>query len=499
MAAAALLLGATVAASSLWRGEALEHDDARSHVLVARRVLDNARPGLSQLGGVWLPLPHLLNAVPVLSDPLYRTGASAVAFSVAGYVLAVTSTLAFTRRLTGSRTAGVGAATVLALNPNVLYLTGTPMTEPLYLGLVAWGLASLARVIARPDDRPARCAAGAGLAGACLTRYDAWPVTIAALLLALSALRGPGDARARGWHAIAAVAAWPVLAVCGFLLHSHRSTGHWLATSGFFTADNVIALGRPVIAFDQVLQSACALTSTPLVVTAVLATLLVAGWGRPASRVRSCEALALAPWAALAFPWFGYVMGHPQHVRFGVPLAFAAAVGAGLVLPRVPGRVATVLVAGFAAISAGAVQDRAESPVAREARRGESSRASERAVTSCLASSVTPADRILASLGAVAPQVQALSVAGVHVRQVLHEGLGGEWLRALQAPPAGVRWILMSDAGRDVLARRAGERPSYLDGFREVCAGGRLRVFERVAPAEPGGPGRLQAAAPASR
>ena len=36
--------------------------------------------------------------------------------------------------LTGSRCAAVAGAAVFALNPNVLYLQATPMTEPLLLG-----------------------------------------------------------------------------------------------------------------------------------------------------------------------------------------------------------------------------------------------------------------------------------------------------------------------------------------------------------------------------
>src|SRR5436190_16662701 len=34
--------------------------DTYAHMLIARRLFDNATPGLAQLGGIWLPLPHLL-------------------------------------------------------------------------------------------------------------------------------------------------------------------------------------------------------------------------------------------------------------------------------------------------------------------------------------------------------------------------------------------------------------------------------------------------------
>ena len=44
-----------------WRNHAmLNYGDAVAHLHIARRVIDSHEPGLSQLGSVWLPLPHLL-------------------------------------------------------------------------------------------------------------------------------------------------------------------------------------------------------------------------------------------------------------------------------------------------------------------------------------------------------------------------------------------------------------------------------------------------------
>jgi hypothetical protein len=45
-------------------GAHLLHFDAKAHLVVARRVFDNITPGWSQLGAIWLPLPHILNALP---------------------------------------------------------------------------------------------------------------------------------------------------------------------------------------------------------------------------------------------------------------------------------------------------------------------------------------------------------------------------------------------------------------------------------------------------
>src|SRR4029077_3594698 len=113
----------------------LSHSAARGRLVVARRIADSLTPGWQQIGAVWLPLPHLLNAIPVQVDALYRTGASAVVISIAAFALATGALAWLILTLTDSAwAAGAGAAT-FALNPSVLYLQATPMTEPLLLGL----------------------------------------------------------------------------------------------------------------------------------------------------------------------------------------------------------------------------------------------------------------------------------------------------------------------------------------------------------------------------
>jgi len=83
IAGAVSAAGAAAAVHYYRLGLALSHYDARAHLVVARRIFDSLTPGWQQVGAVWLPLPHLLNAIPVQVDAWYRTGASAVAISIA--------------------------------------------------------------------------------------------------------------------------------------------------------------------------------------------------------------------------------------------------------------------------------------------------------------------------------------------------------------------------------------------------------------------------------
>src|SRR5437868_13524949 len=60
----------------LSRDQTFVHIDAIAHVNKARGLFDNFRPGLRQLGTVWLPLPHLVIAPFAAFDTLWRSGAA---------------------------------------------------------------------------------------------------------------------------------------------------------------------------------------------------------------------------------------------------------------------------------------------------------------------------------------------------------------------------------------------------------------------------------------
>src|SRR5437868_14070750 len=88
VAALTAIAGTLVAVHYARLGLTLSHYDARGHLVVARRIIDSITPGWQQIGAVWLPLPHLLNALPAQVDRFYRTGASGVAISVASFAMA---------------------------------------------------------------------------------------------------------------------------------------------------------------------------------------------------------------------------------------------------------------------------------------------------------------------------------------------------------------------------------------------------------------------------
>src|SRR3954470_3702704 len=133
---AALLL-AILSAGAVWfvmqHGYTLYSGDAASHLSIARRVTDSRTPGIDQVGTVWLPLPHLLMIRPAADDQLWRSGLAGAIPSATCFVLGAAFLFAAAKSVFASRAAGAAAASLLALNPNLLYLQSTPMTEPIFL------------------------------------------------------------------------------------------------------------------------------------------------------------------------------------------------------------------------------------------------------------------------------------------------------------------------------------------------------------------------------
>lgn len=170
---AAFLLGAL---AQWW---AHRHDvvfafwDAQAHLDIARRVTDSMTPGLQMLGTVWLPVPHLLLLPFTLVDAWWWNGLAGGLVGLGAYVVTVVSVHALLLRQTGyPRLAWLGTAFVL-LNPSLLYLQTTAMTEPVLLAAMTAAVALLDRW--RADGSPrVLLAAGALAALSVGSRYDGW-------------------------------------------------------------------------------------------------------------------------------------------------------------------------------------------------------------------------------------------------------------------------------------------------------------------------------------
>lgn len=96
----------------LEHGTILGYKDTLSHLLSGRRIVVGQQTGFGQVGGIWLPLPHLLIATLAWIDPLYRSGLAGSLFSMLAYVGTVVALYGVVLVATGDRLGGWVAAAV---------------------------------------------------------------------------------------------------------------------------------------------------------------------------------------------------------------------------------------------------------------------------------------------------------------------------------------------------------------------------------------------------
>lgn len=114
-------------------GLALAYNDARSHLDIGRRVVEGLKPGLAQLGSVWLPLPHFLMIPTIWIDFFWHSGLSGAIQSMVSYVVCGLLIYSYLKKLKVGIFGRILGVSVFALNLNVFYLTSTAMTELLLL------------------------------------------------------------------------------------------------------------------------------------------------------------------------------------------------------------------------------------------------------------------------------------------------------------------------------------------------------------------------------
>jgi len=217
-----MVVASTVATSVLaslwsWRHDAmLNYGDAVAHLHIARRVFDSHRPGLSQLGSVWLPLPHLLLLPFVAVYGWWANGIAGLIPSALAYIAGCAGIYRLARHWLRPSAAVVTLA-FFALNPNLLYLQTTAMTEPLFLCEMVWLAVWMVEWRGALNNDPPRAArllrcVALVLIAAVFTRYDGWILAVLAWTSVGVVQLRSSTLRSRSfWIASAAVVAAPLL------------------------------------------------------------------------------------------------------------------------------------------------------------------------------------------------------------------------------------------------------------------------------------------------
>lgn len=460
---AAAALSAAVWMVSVSHGAHLWHFDAKAHLVVARRVFDNITPGWRQLGAIWLPLPHMLNAIPAQSDVLYRTGLFASGLSFVAFLLGVSALGHAVARATRDSWAGVVAMAVPALNPGWLYLQSTPLTEPLFLGLTCGSVLFAVRFV--DQARLSDLIAGAACAGAaCLVRYEAWP--FAALLMSWMAwhARRPGRvAVALGLGLLGPILFYGVhaWAVSGIPFHAMNAENLTRAR-GELGPSLRLLLGGGRAAFGAGLPAAAALSLAAL------------GLLRSTRRARLLTPAIVAALAPASVTLTAYLAGHPEKARYVLLLAPALALA---LAAATAGR--RWLQAAALALAALQWAPAAPLAVLEEASLDRQDLVERAPVVAQLRRDYA-GGRLLVSLASLAPVVFETRI---HLREFVHEGNVGLWEHVAVDPAREVAWVLIAEG--DALDRVREYRPAFPESFVPVMRSGRVTIYRRAADLGP--------------
>ena len=455
----------------------LTHYDAKAHLVVARRVIDNITPGWQQIGAVWLPLPHLIQLFPTQIDFFYRTGVFGSLLSVMCFTVTAYAAARLIIATTGSTAGAMTAVGLLILNPNLLYLQATPMTEPLLLAVTFLAVLWLYEWASSNSDRiPWRL--HAVLFAAAWTRYEAWLVVAAALVGAwwVKGLR-------RTWR----LGIYPAVAVALFLVNSRITVGSWFVSGGFYVRDPTYD-GLPWKTLVSLWWGTHELSGYVVEIVGLVAA-AVAVWRALARRQDAAWLIPVSLFATAGLPFYAFVSGHPFRIRYMIPLVAACALFSGLAVGMMRGALLRrslplVLIGGLAIESP---LWTGTAPMIAEAQWDVPLSLNRRVVTRCLAAEYR-GEKILASMGSLAHYMQELSHAGLDIADFVNEGNGAIWELAMETGPAlHAGWMLVEEQaeGGDVLSQALARDPGFANGMARVCEGGGVALYRRL-PLEAG-------------
>jgi hypothetical protein len=471
----AVLIAAAVAMSaarwSFAHGYVLYYGDAEAHFDIARRILDSRTPGPEQIGTGWLPLPHILLIPFVIHADWWQTGIGGTIPSAACFAIAAIFLFAASERAFQSLPAAFAVMLVFLLNPNMLYLSTAPMTEPVFAASVA---ALLYATLWFRDSQSnwALLLAAAASNAASLTRYEGWFLIPFAALYFLIVAKNKWLAILFGALASLAPIAWLThnQFYNGDALEFYR--GQWSAMGIY---QRQLAQGMARYPGDHDWRKAVEYYSTavqlavgwPALILGA-AGIFVALWKRawwpllllalsPVFYVLSMHSSGTPIFVPTLYPYSWY---NTRYALAALPLAALCAGSLVMLLPKKWRWPAALIVAAIPAVSWTLHPESIcwkESEVNSVARRQWT-----RAAASFLAANYRPGDGIIFPFG---DMTGVLRQAGIPLREALHDGNGAAFGMALDRPELFLqsRWALAFSGDRIATAILRGDKrgPHY--------------------------------------
>jgi hypothetical protein len=514
---AALGLALVALAYGVRHGTLLLFGDAVAHLHIARRVFDSITPGYRQLGSVWLPLPHLLLLPFVSNMTWWRNGLAGACLSIPSYVLGCAGIYRLARMWLDTS----GAIVVVAfygLNPGLLYMATTAMTEPLFLAEMIWtlllivqyerALVALAKATDESTGSPpaGELLTGAGLVLVCaiFTRYDGWVYAAAAWLFATWFLFRTYPLWERGRARGPVAGAWVfftallIAAPSLWLAYNAKQFGDPLDfLRGPYSARAIEAattsLGSPPApGFHNMRDAALYFLKAAQLGAAPLPLGKLLCWLSAAGTLAACWAFrrrqiwpVLLLW--LPLPFYAYSIAYGSvpifipiwrpyswyNTRYGMELLPAFALFVGCLLTLLTARAARLrryaVPAGLLLVVANSlVLLRSRPLVFQEAVANSRTRIS---FETALAKALLGMPEQATILMHVSGDVGAVQQAGIPLRRIVNEGDYLTWQHALENPARGASMVVAQDG--DPVAQAIHLHPEGLQLINVICSTGR--------------------------
>lgn len=437
-------------------GLGLAYNDARSHLDIGRRVVEGLKPGLAQLGSVWLPLPHLLMIPTIWHDFMWHSGLSGSLQSMVSFVATGLLIYKFLERLQVGVFGRLVGVAVFVANINVLYMQSTAMTETLLLATMTAGCYFLL-IWHQTDNLVDLITSGFFIMLSTLVRYDGWfLLMVASILIFINTWREKGWSVAEGTSLLFGTLAglgiflwfiWNLLIFkdplyFAFGPYSARTQQSQLAAAGDLHTEGNLPLSVKTYFYALMYNS-----YTLPVLFAIAGLICLLTDRRISSPVRLSTLALLAP---LAFNILALYLGHSVlfvqgifgntwfNVRYGMMLIPSIAIFIGFLVHRTPGyRWVVVGLLAFVTFFAFANSD----AVTVDDGRVGSSQKNVTEVAGYLKNQAKNEPGFI--LVSAASHDAIIFTSALPMARFIHEGTGAYWESATIAPDRWARWIVM--------------------------------------------------------
>lgn len=206
--------------------------DAVARLNIARKITDSITPGVGQLGGIWLPFPHVLMIPFVQIESLWKTGIAASIVLGASFVLGAVYLQKTAYLLTKSLAVSLLAWIMYITNINILFLQTMALSEIFFITCLIMVIYFLTKWMQKPTIQHL-LASSIFLILITLTRYEGYFVFVGSTLVVL--IGAIMHYRKEGWHKIEGTmllflvtAGFGILLWCIYCFLFYNDFLHWL-------------------------------------------------------------------------------------------------------------------------------------------------------------------------------------------------------------------------------------------------------------------------------